>query len=449
MGGDDRARVRGRARRSGCGRSSSSGSRPLREPRASVAAAPDGPGPDRCATTRRGRPSWRAATTRSRVPGAWQRLLPAIADDVAQPALLTPAELRGITAPTLVACGDRDPFVPGRPGRRARAAGPRRAAARRARQRPRRPQPAAGAGQRGAARLLSFDRAGRRGISRPPHRRRPDDHAARAVPPTRRRPGGPGDVRAALRRRSTCRSSPGRPGLRETRVQRVVEALGGETDLILVTAMRFDDRAALDAGLALRCDARRRPEPARDRARAGDPARARGRARNGRGGFPGAWILSERQSRSAVTDDRAAATSQRAARRDDRRPLVRVAFPAPAPRPRRRPTICAGVALVTLDRPRGAQRAELRPARRAGRRARGARCATRPAGRSSSPAPGDRAFAAGADIRELAPQTIASLDRRRPVRRAGTGSPRSACRSSPRSAASPSAVAASWRWPAT
>ncbi|MEX1169933.1 MAG: EthD family reductase [Chloroflexota bacterium] len=40
------------------------------------------------------------------------------------------------------------------------------------------------------------------------------------------------------------------PGLRAKRVQRVVTALGGETDLILATAMEFDDRASLDAGLA-------------------------------------------------------------------------------------------------------------------------------------------------------------------------------------------------------
>lgn len=39
-------------------------------------------------------------------------------------------------------------------------------------------------------------------------------------------------------------------GLRATRVQRVAQALGGETDLVLVTAMDFDDRATLDAGLA-------------------------------------------------------------------------------------------------------------------------------------------------------------------------------------------------------
>jgi len=45
------------------------------------------------------------------------------------------------------------------------------------------------------------------------------------------------------------------PGLRSTRVHRVAEALGGETDLVLVTSMEFDDRAALDDGL--RSDAMR------------------------------------------------------------------------------------------------------------------------------------------------------------------------------------------------
>lgn len=40
------------------------------------------------------------------------------------------------------------------------------------------------------------------------------------------------------------------PGLRATRVRRVTQALGTETDLALITAMEFDDRAALDAGLA-------------------------------------------------------------------------------------------------------------------------------------------------------------------------------------------------------
>jgi uncharacterized protein (TIGR02118 family) len=39
------------------------------------------------------------------------------------------------------------------------------------------------------------------------------------------------------------------PGLRATRVWRVGEALGGETDLVLVAALDFDDRAAMDDGL--------------------------------------------------------------------------------------------------------------------------------------------------------------------------------------------------------
>jgi pimeloyl-ACP methyl ester carboxylesterase len=45
-------------------------------------------------------------------PGAWRRLLPAIAADVAVQPLLTPGELRRIEVPTLVAVGDRDPWVP-------------------------------------------------------------------------------------------------------------------------------------------------------------------------------------------------------------------------------------------------------------------------------------------------------------------------------------------------
>jgi pimeloyl-ACP methyl ester carboxylesterase len=44
--------------------------------------------------------------------GAWRRLLPAIAADIAAQPLLTPRDLRRIDPPTLVACGDRDPFVP-------------------------------------------------------------------------------------------------------------------------------------------------------------------------------------------------------------------------------------------------------------------------------------------------------------------------------------------------
>jgi uncharacterized protein (TIGR02118 family) len=68
-----------------------------------------------------------------------------------------------------------------------------------------------------------------------------------------RRPDGGPEALAAFERRYGTEHLPlvaGTPGLRATRVRRVVEALGSETDLVLATAMEFDDRAALDAGLA-------------------------------------------------------------------------------------------------------------------------------------------------------------------------------------------------------
>jgi uncharacterized protein (TIGR02118 family) len=67
----------------------------------------------------------------------------------------------------------------------------------------------------------------------------------------RRPPGGP-DAETAFETRYAREHLPlvaATPGLRETRVERVVQALGGQTDLFLITSMRFDDRAALDAGL--------------------------------------------------------------------------------------------------------------------------------------------------------------------------------------------------------
>ena len=68
-----------------------------------------------------------------------------------------------------------------------------------------------------------------------------------------RRPDGGPEALAEFERRYGGEHLPlvaGTPGLRSTRVSRVVEALGGETALVLITAMRFDDRASLDAGLA-------------------------------------------------------------------------------------------------------------------------------------------------------------------------------------------------------
>ncbi|GAC1662655.1 MAG: hypothetical protein NVS9B8_00270 [Candidatus Limnocylindrales bacterium] len=68
-----------------------------------------------------------------------------------------------------------------------------------------------------------------------------------------RRPDGDDEALAMFLRRYHAEHLPlvaATPGLRATRVQRVEEALGGATDLVLITAMEFDDRAALDAGLA-------------------------------------------------------------------------------------------------------------------------------------------------------------------------------------------------------
>jgi uncharacterized protein (TIGR02118 family) len=68
-----------------------------------------------------------------------------------------------------------------------------------------------------------------------------------------RRPDGGREALAEFERRYASEHLPlvaATPGLRSTTVQRVVQALGAETDLVLATAMVFDDRAALDAGLA-------------------------------------------------------------------------------------------------------------------------------------------------------------------------------------------------------
>ena len=73
-----------------------------------------------------------------------------------------------------------------------------------------------------------------------------------------RRPDGGADALAEFETRYSDEHLPlvaGTPGLRRIHAQRVVEALGGETDLVLITAMEFDNREALDEGL--RSDAMR------------------------------------------------------------------------------------------------------------------------------------------------------------------------------------------------
>jgi pimeloyl-ACP methyl ester carboxylesterase len=82
-----------------------------REPRASVARRLMDP-----ARVDREEAAWAAELARRHDPiqgaGAWRRLLPAIAADVAAQPLLTPRDLRRIELPAMVVCGDRDPFVP-------------------------------------------------------------------------------------------------------------------------------------------------------------------------------------------------------------------------------------------------------------------------------------------------------------------------------------------------
>jgi pimeloyl-ACP methyl ester carboxylesterase len=84
---------------------------PDREPRARVAARALDP-----EWIERDDPAWarRLGALHDPVQGAWawRRLLPAIAADVADQPLLTAVEIHAIDVPTLVACGDRDPFVP-------------------------------------------------------------------------------------------------------------------------------------------------------------------------------------------------------------------------------------------------------------------------------------------------------------------------------------------------
>ena len=82
-----------------------------REPRTSVARRLMDP-----ARIDREDPAWAAELSRRhdpvQGPGAWRRLLPALAADVASQPLLGPRDLRLVELPALVAVGDRDQFAP-------------------------------------------------------------------------------------------------------------------------------------------------------------------------------------------------------------------------------------------------------------------------------------------------------------------------------------------------
>ncbi len=81
------------------------------EPRRSVARRLMDP-----ARIERDDPAWTAELSRRHDPvqgaGAWRRLLAAIVADIAVAPILSPRDLRRAEVPTLVAVGDRDPFVP-------------------------------------------------------------------------------------------------------------------------------------------------------------------------------------------------------------------------------------------------------------------------------------------------------------------------------------------------
>ena len=113
-------------------------------------------------------------------------------------------------------------------------------------------------------------------------------------------------------------------------------------------------------------------------------------------------------TRSASSTPATAATSPAAANSEAASPFVRVQFPAPAPASTSPARHLPGVALVTLQRPEAlnalsfALLDELAAALEA--------LDGDPAGRVIViTGSGDRAFAAGADIRELEPQTSATL----------------------------------------
>ena len=167
-----------------------------------------------------------------------------------------------------------------------------------------------------------------------------------------RRPDGGHEAQETFERRYAEEHLPliaATPGLRGVHARHVTDTLLGDREVFLVTSMDFDDRAALDAGPRLRRDARREPQPARDRTGSGHARHPRGRARTGRRGFPGRGYCRDDNRGASVTDT--ASSNDPPMAKPVRARLVRVAFPAPAPAAAGPASTTNGVALVTLDRP--------------------------------------------------------------------------------------------------
>jgi pimeloyl-ACP methyl ester carboxylesterase len=82
-----------------------------REPRASVARRLMDP-----EAIERDDPAWAARQARRhdgvQGPGAWKRLMVAIREEIVHGPLPTPEQLRRARLPILLACGDRDPWLP-------------------------------------------------------------------------------------------------------------------------------------------------------------------------------------------------------------------------------------------------------------------------------------------------------------------------------------------------
>ena len=273
---------------------------PEREPTGQRRPPADGPGPDRAR-----RPVWAAELADtldpSQGPGAWQRLLPAIAEDVAVQPLLTAGELRSIAAPTLVVCGDRDPLVPvGQAWQLARQVRDGRllvvpdsghdVLARRP-----------GLVNDALLELLSFDRAGRS----PARRRQIGDAPMTTLLALYRRPDGGPEAQATFERRYAEEHLP------------LVAATPGLRGRAHPPRDRHAPRRDATSSSSPRCTSTTGPPstpaspPTRCAPRAGTCARSRRawpRSSSSRTcpnwtpRVPRPWILSGRQPRSAVTD---------------------------------------------------------------------------------------------------------------------------------------------------